>query len=285
MMQISFFDTVVRAAALPLFGSRYLSQHIEKALRDMFGSDRSIADYSAADTIGAMVGMTVATVQDASACIFTSYNGVGQRAGDRGSLPVPVEAIRSPRADADGLYFTPWSIGSLGTFQDGGLVANSPSSIALQKVASLFPEAPHPSLLASMGTGSSPSSSGGGWWDCFLLRLARASRNRNKNDWQRVVAQKKLGRSGEFFRFDVEFDGSEPPMSCVLRGRVACRLPMETADEGRDISGSPFTVLQLVRSQKLEQCFGTSDHRTKRQREDDNDEDEGASRKQPRLMR
>ncbi|OHE90234.1 hypothetical protein CORC01_14468 [Colletotrichum orchidophilum] len=399
MMRVPLFATVVRVAALLLLDSRYPSQHIEKALRDMFGSDRGIADYSAADTMGAMVGMTVATVQDASACIFTSYNGEGHRAGDRGSLPVSVpvsvEAIRSPRADADRLYFTPWSIDGLGTFQDGGLVANNPSSIALQEVASLFPEAPYPSLLASMGTGSSSSSSGGGWWDCFLLRLARAFRNRNKNDWQRVVAQKKVGRSGEFFRFDVEFDGSEPPLDslssfddekddgCTFEGlpalrrlrlcaraelfifelraskpylfsdggyeccgQIRCRLSArsesltelmrqlarskayfrvggrkvacdfasypaafpdghfrldvkfrvaslqeslavclwETADEGRDISGSPFTVQQLVRSQKLEQCFGTSDHRQKRRRDDD-DDDEDTSRKQPRLKR
>ncbi|GKT51711.1 phospholipase A I [Colletotrichum spaethianum] len=98
MMQVPVFATVVRAAALLLFDSRYPSRHIEQALRDMFGSGRSIADYSAADTMGAMVGMTVATVQDASACIFTNYNGVGQRSGDHGSLPIPLtrsaDAIR-----------------------------------------------------------------------------------------------------------------------------------------------------------------------------------------------
>ncbi|KAK1483983.1 hypothetical protein CABS01_17221, partial [Colletotrichum abscissum] len=223
----------------------------------MFGSGRSIADYSAADTMGAMVGMTVATVQDASACIFTSYNGVGQRTGDRGSLPVSLSSSPSPsrpfearepmltdcidyellKTTADGdrvalwemfvvssvvlceacgfRYFTPWSIDGLGTFQDGGLVVNNPSSIALQEVAFLFPEAPYPSLLASLGTGSSSSSSGGGWWDCFLFRLTRVFRNRNKNDWRRVVAQKKVGQSGEFFRFDVEFDGSEPPLDSL----------------------------------------------------------------------
>ncbi|OHE93902.1 hypothetical protein CORC01_10801 [Colletotrichum orchidophilum] len=401
MMRVPFFATVVRTAALLLFDSRYPSQHIEQALRDMFGSDRSIADYSAADTMGAMVGMTVATVRDASACIFTSYNGVGQRAGDRGSFPVSVGAIRCREpmltgcldyellkttanggrvalweiircATAAPYYFTPWSVNGLGTFQDGGLVANNPSSIALQEVAALFPEAPHPSLLASLGTGSSASASGGGWWDCFLFRLGRAFLNRHKNDWQRVVEQKKVGGSGEFLRFDFEFDGPEPPLDslssfddpegdeeCTFQGlpalrrlklcaraelfifelrasqpylfsdggydccgQIRCRLSTrsesltelmrqlarskayfrvgghqvpgdfapypaaspdghfrlevkfrvaslqesldvclwETADEGCNISGSPFTVQQLVRSQKLEQCFGTSDH-------------------------
>ncbi|KAI8218356.1 hypothetical protein K4K55_012851 [Colletotrichum sp. SAR 10_96] len=254
------------------------------------------------------------------------------------------------------IYFTPWSIDGLGTFQDGGLVANNPSAIALQEVGSIFPEAPDPSLLVSVGTGSSARvSEGGGWRDCFPLRLARAFLNREKNAWQRVVAQKKVGRSGEFFRFDVEFDGPEPPLDSLssfddpdrddectfeglpaLRRLVLCaraelflfelrasqplaagsesltefmrqlarskarfrigghevegdfasyptafpdghfRLEVkfrvtslqeslsvclwETPNEGRNISGSPFTVQQLVRSQKLEQCFGTSDH-------------------------
>ncbi|KAK2050979.1 hypothetical protein LY76DRAFT_476323, partial [Colletotrichum caudatum] len=372
--------------------SRYPSQHIEQALRDIFGSERSIDDYSAADTMGTMVGMTVATVEDASACILTNYNGVGQRGGDReykvlttdggggGGQVALWEIIRC--ATAAPYYFTPWSIDGLGTFQDGGLVANNPSSIALQEVASLFPGAPDPSLLASVGTGFSREDRQrarepeGGWRDCFLFRLARAFRTlrSDRKAWQRLVAHKKVGESGEFFRFDVEFDGPEPPLDslssfddperddeCTFRGlpalkrlrlcvraqlfifelrasrpyvysdgayeccgHIRCRLAAhseslkelmsqlatskahfrigshkvipcdfasypticpdghfflkvkfrvanlqeslavclwETPDEGRSISGSPFTVQQLVRSQRLEQCFGTSDHR------------------------
>ncbi|KAF4486799.1 Calcium-independent phospholipase A2-gamma [Colletotrichum fructicola Nara gc5] len=392
MMQVPVLATVVRAAAVLLFDSRYPSQHIEQALRDMFGSDRGIADYSAADKMGAMVGMTVATVRDASACIFTNYNGSGQRGGDRdyellrtsvnGGQLALWEILRC--ATAAPYYFTPWSIEGLGTFQDGGLVANNPSAIALQEVASVFPEDPDPSLLVSVGTGSSARVSDGGWRDCFPLRLARAFLNRDKNAWQRVVAQKKVGRSGEFFRFDVEFDGPEPPLDslssfddperddgCTFEGlpplrrlvlcvraelfffelrdsqpylfsdggyeccaHIRCRLAAgsgslkefmrqlagskayfrigdhqvvpdftscptafpdghfrlevkfrvaslqdsvavclwETPDEGRHISGSPFTVRQLLQSQKLEQCFGTSDHRKKRSRDEDNDD-------------
>ncbi|KAK2037082.1 hypothetical protein LZ31DRAFT_547133 [Colletotrichum somersetense] len=90
---IARFESFSHHAFTPR-GVPYPSQHIEQALRDMFGSDRSIADYSPADKMGAMVGMTVATVQDASACIFTNYNGAGQRGGDRGSFPVSVEAMR-----------------------------------------------------------------------------------------------------------------------------------------------------------------------------------------------
>ncbi|KAK2024520.1 hypothetical protein LX32DRAFT_705335 [Colletotrichum zoysiae] len=419
MMQIPFLGTVLRAAAVLLLDSRYPSQHIEQALRDIFGSGRSIDDYSAADTMGTMVGMTVATVEDASACIFTNYNGVGQRGGDRGKYNVLTtdgggrqvalwEIIRC--ATAAPYYFTPWSIDGLGTFQDGGLVANNPSLIALQEVASLFPGAPDPSLLASVGTGFSREDEQracepeGGWRDCFLFRLARdyfpfrlvrafRTLRSDRKVWQRLVAHKKVGQSGEFFRFDVEFDGPEPPLDslssfddperdgecnfrdlpalkrlrlCVraqlfifeLRasrpyvfsdggydccGHIRCRLGAhseslkqfmsqldrskahfrigsqkvtcdfasyptirpdghfflkvkfrvaslqeslavglwEAPDEGRSISGSPFTVQQLVWSQKLDECFGTPDHRKKRCR----DEDDGASCKRPKCRR
>ncbi|GKT61251.1 hypothetical protein ColTof3_08590 [Colletotrichum tofieldiae] len=222
MMQVPFVATVVRAAALLLFDSRYPSRHIEQALRDMFGSERSIADYSAADTMGAMVGMTVATVQDASACIFTNYNGVGHRGEDH-EYKVLTTSDSGGQVSLWEIYFTPWSIDGLGTFQDGGLVANNPSAIALQEVASLFPETPDPSLLASAGTGSSREEKqlarepNGGWRDYFPFRLARAFRTlrSDKNAWQRLVAHKKVGRSGEFFRFDVEFDGPEPPLDSL----------------------------------------------------------------------
>ncbi|KAL0933537.1 uncharacterized protein CTRU02_212500 [Colletotrichum truncatum] len=401
IMQVPFVKTIIRAAGLLLFDSRYPSRHIEQALRDMFGSDRTIADYSAADAMGIMVGMTVATVKDATACIFTNYNGLGQRGGDQG-YEVLTTRDSGEQASLWEIYFTPRTIHGLGTFQDGGLVVNNPSSIALQEVASLFPEAADPSLFVSAGTGSSREEehpayeSNGGWQAYFPFRLERAFRalRSDKNAWQRLVAHKKVGRSGEFFRFDVEFDGPEPPLDSLTsfddperddectfrglpsferlgrcarahlfvfelrasqpylfsdggyecRGHIRCQLrahsetlkvflsqlarskayflvgghevavdfasypiicpdghfflevrfrvaslqeslPIclwENQDEGQNISGSPFTVQQLVRSQKLDQCFGTSDHRKKRCRENDIDE---ASRKRPRIRR
>ncbi|GJC91169.1 calcium-independent phospholipase A2-gamma [Colletotrichum liriopes] len=181
--------------SIPIIGSFVSVATHRAALRDMFGSERSIADYSAADTMGAMVGMTVATVQDASACIFTNYNGLFHALVYRRPRHVP---RRRP----------------------GG---QQPSAIALQEVASLFPETPDPSLLASAGTGSSREEKqlarepNGGWRDYFPFRLARAFRTlrSDKNAWQRLVAHKKVGRSGEFFRFDVEFDGPEPPLDSL----------------------------------------------------------------------
>ncbi|KAK1506523.1 uncharacterized protein CCOS01_16575 [Colletotrichum costaricense] len=228
LMHLPLAPALVRLIALLVFDSRYPSRPIEEALRRVFGPEKNIVDYSPATAMGTHVGMTVATVQDASACVFTSYNGGGERGEDRdyhvlaperGLRKIPLwEIVRS--ATAAPYYFTPWRIDGLGAFQDGGLVANNPSYIALQETASLYPVTPDPSIFVSVGTGSSqadepPSSeSGGPWRDCFPLRLVRALWNlgSTKRTWQQVITNKQVGHTGEFFRFDVEFEGAEPPL-------------------------------------------------------------------------
>ncbi|KAK2036226.1 FabD/lysophospholipase-like protein [Colletotrichum somersetense] len=394
LMRLPLVPALVRLVALLAFDSRYPSRPMEEALRRVFGAEKSIVDYSPANTTGTMVGMTVATVQDANACVFTSYNGVGQRDEDRdyhvlipesGTRKIPLwEIIRS--ATAAPYYFTPWHIKELGTFQDGGLVANNPSSIALREIASLYPTTPDPSIFVSLGTGSTStqgsepqtSESRWPWRDSFPLRLVRALWNlgSTKRTWQQVIAHKNVGHTGEFFRFDVSFPGAEPSLDdlselsdvedgsentkgtfeglpelarlvlCIRAelfvfelspiqpfrfvdgeyeclGHIRCRLgansdafvefmsqldtacasfrigdrtlaggfydrsPLgndghfckevrfrvtsreepvaitlwESPDEGCNISGSPFSLRRLVREQKLDECFGSADHR------------------------
>ncbi|KAL0929611.1 uncharacterized protein CTRU02_215510 [Colletotrichum truncatum] len=247
VMCLPLVPTFVRLAALVLLDSRYPSRHIEKALRSVFGLDKSIVDYSAANAMGTMVGMTTATIQDASACVFTNYNGVGVRDDNRGldQVPSPIRPCYSsddlgmadyrvlmPENGARNIpiweiYFTPWHIRGVGKLQDGGLVANNPSSIALQEAAALYPNAPDPSILVSLGTGSSAqcneshvSESRWPWRDCFPIRLFRALWNlgSTRRTWQQVITHKKVGHAGEFFCFDVEFAGEEPPLddlSCL----------------------------------------------------------------------
>jgi hypothetical protein len=71
---------------LPLLvDSRYPAKKLETLLQKVFGARRSIMDCSKATETGANVGITVTTIQDASACIFTSYNAVGQRDGNTGT--------------------------------------------------------------------------------------------------------------------------------------------------------------------------------------------------------
>lgn len=63
----------------------YPPEHIEAALKQAFGTERSILDISHATTSGTLVGLPVATVNDKPSCrIFTNYNGAGERHNDQG---------------------------------------------------------------------------------------------------------------------------------------------------------------------------------------------------------
>jgi hypothetical protein len=63
----------------------YPPENIEAALKQVFGTNRSILDYSHATTTGTRVGLPVATVDEKPSCrIFTNYNGVGERVKEQG---------------------------------------------------------------------------------------------------------------------------------------------------------------------------------------------------------
>jgi len=63
----------------------YPSENIEAALKQVFGTSRSILDFSHATHTGTRVGLPVATTDDKPSCrIFTNYNGVGERNKDQG---------------------------------------------------------------------------------------------------------------------------------------------------------------------------------------------------------
>jgi len=65
---------------------RYSAENLEKALQETFGSYRSILDCSKATATGTRIGVPVTTIDDASTCIFTNYNGIGSRPADCGKL-------------------------------------------------------------------------------------------------------------------------------------------------------------------------------------------------------
>lgn len=58
--------------------SLYPASHIEDALREAFG-DKDILDGSYATREGIKIGLPVATVEEESVCLFTNYNGIGNR--------------------------------------------------------------------------------------------------------------------------------------------------------------------------------------------------------------
>jgi len=63
----------------------YPAENIEKALKQAFGTSRSLLDLSHATRTGTRVGLPVATTDESPSCrIFTNYNGVGERSEDQG---------------------------------------------------------------------------------------------------------------------------------------------------------------------------------------------------------
>ena len=67
-----------------LFDGRYPADNLEAALQETFGDDRSILDCSKATATGTRIGLPVTTIGDTSTCVFTNYNGVGERPADSG---------------------------------------------------------------------------------------------------------------------------------------------------------------------------------------------------------
>jgi len=75
-----------------LADGRYSAQNIEAALKEVFGVNRTVLDYSHATWTGTKVGLPVATVDSNPSCrVFTNYNGVGERAPDQGRRPTSCE--------------------------------------------------------------------------------------------------------------------------------------------------------------------------------------------------
>jgi hypothetical protein len=65
-------------------GSKYSAQPLETILQDVYGSRRSIMNADALSDMGAMLGVTLTTVQGTNTLVATSYNGVGRRPHDEG---------------------------------------------------------------------------------------------------------------------------------------------------------------------------------------------------------
>lgn len=67
----------------------YPPHHIEKALKEVFGAERGILDWSYATSTGTRVGLPVATIDAKPSCrLFTNYNGVGERKRGQGTISV-----------------------------------------------------------------------------------------------------------------------------------------------------------------------------------------------------
>lgn len=87
VLNIPILSRIHELLASYLADGLYPAKNIEAALKEVFGTNKSILDYSHATSIGTRVGLPVATIRDPSCCIFTNYNGVGTRDPGQGKSP------------------------------------------------------------------------------------------------------------------------------------------------------------------------------------------------------
>lgn len=110
---------------------------------------------------------------------------------------------------------------------------NNPVGLAVEEAARLFPETPRPSIVVSFGTGSPrrrvsrPSQARSYRVNKSRAKKARSARFASRlfqaflkqGDstvaWKQLLSHTKSHDYGEFFRFDVEFDGKGPSLDDV----------------------------------------------------------------------
>lgn len=128
--------------------------------------------------------------------------------------------------------FTFKKIAGLGKFQDGGLTYNNPTKLGLAEIKSLRPNDPsakRSALKVSLGTGKASDDDAeihgfSSWWgDLWFFRLCRAlwfsmdgqeSSNaicrKETNSHDKELKMGTTRRRGEYFRFNMDFQGRQP---------------------------------------------------------------------------
>jgi hypothetical protein len=93
---IPLISTVGELIAALFNDAIYRAKHLEGVLKETLGSDMKMQDSSYATTIGAKIGLPVATVSEASTLLFTNYNGRAEGASRLGMCDRPCMYV-SPR--------------------------------------------------------------------------------------------------------------------------------------------------------------------------------------------
>lgn len=144
-------------------------------------------------------------------------------------------------------YFTPHCLDGVGTFQDGGLTYNNPASIAIRETAALFPTAPEPSIVVSLGTGYTRPEPGSElkvttmwtaiWEKSFPSRLFRAFWKQGDSDaaWNHLISHPQKRGTGEYCRFDIGFESTPPALDDVHSMLSVARIAREAAFRSPDM--------------------------------------------------
>jgi hypothetical protein len=94
VLDIPFLSRVHELLKSYLADGMYPAENIQAALKEVFGTDRSILDSSHATSIGTRVGLLVSTIREPARRILTNYDRAGSREQDQGKS---FGMCRSPR--------------------------------------------------------------------------------------------------------------------------------------------------------------------------------------------
>ncbi|KAF8545288.1 acyl transferase/acyl hydrolase/lysophospholipase [Trichophaea hybrida] len=194
-----------------LADSRYSARGLEGALKAAFG-ERRMLDWPANQEFSAKVAVTATTVNDTSPCLFSNYNKDVIRDG----CGYSVEGSREGSHEilVWEAFYPPKLVANLGLYQDGGLIHNNPSKIAIWESRFIWPrETGRLDTIVSLGTGtgSSPAPQNSIWYR-FIPRLYRSFMLSldGQKIWTELYNDLPEGKSDKYFRFNFHFGGKEP---------------------------------------------------------------------------
>ncbi|KAF4471559.1 retrotransposon hobase [Fusarium albosuccineum] len=222
-----------------LTGSKYSADGLEELLADTYGSERRITDASEATEMGTHVGVTLTRVSDGSIFLATNYNAAGTRSQDADYYHLSADDGREQPTWCQ-IYFPPEEIDGHGSFQDGGITCNNPAYIAVREAVALSQDGTEPSIVVSLGTGSTATSgaeSPGILSDWFPLRLWRAlwRPTGSKNAWEHFRSHYKTDHRTNFFRFDLELVDDAVALDDVDMMDAVQRQACDTARGSSDL--------------------------------------------------
>ncbi|CZR65314.1 related to calcium-independent phospholipase A2 [Phialocephala subalpina] len=199
----------------------YPARNLEAALRSVYGSQSGILDCSSSTATSTRIGVVVSSMEPRP-YIFTNYNSIGERSTE-------AYGVLGGNTPVWEIFFTTKSILGLGKFQDGGLNHNNPIELGLREVKAVT-SAKKATLKVSLGTGLSKKQSrlqdSATWWsDMWFLRLFRAFwssmdsqeasdaiRTKERDNLRSELKTGEKKRRGEYFRFNLRFDGKGPSL-------------------------------------------------------------------------
>ncbi|KAK3935780.1 patatin-like phospholipase-like protein [Diplogelasinospora grovesii] len=161
--KLRLFPTAGKVFFALLNNALYRAQYLKQVLKDTYGNDTKMLDTSYATSIGAKIGLPVATVSKPSTLLFTNFNGVGEEAVrhgynvHQGADDVNVwEVARG--CTAAPAYFKPKHIEGVGLIQDAAVFGANPLTLAFSELHAAGVSAPQ--FLINLGTGSAGSPGG-----------------------------------------------------------------------------------------------------------------------------